>query len=261
MSIIIFIYPLALFMAAENIETPHKVLKFECSECHNSNTWQEVKFDHAKTGFALEDRHAKVKCADCHTLEDFKLAGSDCINCHEDIHQGKLDRSCERCHTARGWTVFNRLTAHANTSFPLFGAHASLDCQACHTGEVEGEYSFLKSECIDCHQADFERAASPPHTQMDFEARCEDCHTLASWQPANFSQHESYFPIFSGHHAGVWSDCEICHSTPQNYRIFSCFGCHEHSRDRMDGAHSRVRGYTYDSNACYSCHPGGSGGG
>ncbi len=261
MNILLLVFPLVLALGGEKIETPHKVLRFECNDCHSSTTWREVKFDHAKTDFALEDRHTKVKCVQCHSLEDFRVAGSDCVSCHDDIHQGKLAHTCEQCHSARGWSVFNTLKVHANTSFPLIGAHARLDCRACHISEIEGEYSFLKSECIFCHKTDFEQAQSPPHTQMGLGTRCEDCHFMVSWQPANFSGHDSFFPIFSGRHAGVWTSCEICHASSQDYTIFDCFNCHEHSKVRMDGAHSDIRNYVYESGACYSCHPGGSAGG
>lgn len=247
-----------IFLIAQNIETPHKVLKFECSTCHNSTTWREVKFDHSKTSFTLESRHKHVKCMSCHSLEDFKLSSNDCISCHEDIHQGKLSPSCERCHTPSGWMVFNSQKVHAGTSFPLIGVHASLDCKACHTSEIEGEYSSLKSECFSCHNTDFQQASAPSHTQMGFGTNCEECHFLASWHPADFLQHDLFFPIFSGRHQGVWNSCAICHSNPQNYRVFSCFNCHEHSQSRMDGTHSDVRAYSYDSNACFTCHPSGN---
>jgi hypothetical protein len=46
---------------------------------------------------------------------------------------------------------------------------------------------------------------------------------------------------------------------PGNFKHFNCLGCHEHSMSRMNGAHDDVRGYVYDSNACYNCHPTGVG--
>jgi hypothetical protein len=254
-----YLVPL-LILIGQNAETPHKVLRFECSECHITSDWQEVKFDHDQTGFELKGQHENIKCDACHSLAEFKLTGSDCASCHPDVHQGKLSYSCDRCHTFQNWTMLDPLTAHAGTSFPLIGAHANLDCQSCHVSEIEGEYSFLKSECVFCHQADFERAANPSHAEMGFGTRCEECHILTDWEPANFSKHDAYFPIFSGRHAGVWSSCDICHADPQNYGMFTCFECHEHSQSRMDSRHRDVRGYSYVSEACYSCHPNGSGG-
>ncbi|MFI4929206.1 MAG: cytochrome c3 family protein, partial [Burkholderiales bacterium] len=39
----------------------------KCADCHTENDWKEkAKFDHDKTRFALKDKHASAKCADCH---------------------------------------------------------------------------------------------------------------------------------------------------------------------------------------------------
>jgi hypothetical protein len=49
-----------------------------------------------------------------------------------------------------------------------------------------------------------------------------------------------------------------CHINSGNYSSFSCINCHEHSnRGEVDDDHSEVSGYSYESNACYSCHPTG----
>jgi len=44
---------------------------------------------------------------------------------------------------------------------------------------------------------------------------------------------------------------------PSNYSVFDCTGCHEHRRSAMDSEHHDVPGYTYESHACYTCHPTG----
>jgi hypothetical protein len=239
-------------------ENPHKVLKLDCQTCHNSNSWHEISYDHAKTGFSLDGQHANLTCTDCHSIEDFSAIDSQCISCHIDIHQGKLAHSCDNCHITQAWTVMNVTTAHANTTFPLVGKHASLDCRACHISDILGEFSFLRSDCISCHQADFNAAQNPSHSNLGFGTRCEDCHTLVSWQPADYSKHESFFPIYSGAHQGRWGGCLDCHTSEGNYSVFSCFECHEHNQELMDSRHKDVRGYVYDSNACYHCHPSGS---
>ncbi|RMF57129.1 MAG: hypothetical protein D6748_11805, partial [Calditrichaeota bacterium] len=88
--------------------------------------------------------------------------------------------------------------------------------------------------------------------------RCEDCHNMTAWRPANFSGHDNYFPIYSGAHGGKWDTCMDCHTSPGSFQVFSCFeGCHEHNKNRMDDKHREVSGYVYESNACYSCHPSG----
>jgi len=249
---------LTLFGVSYAQRSPHSdQMRFNCEECHVSTNWKDIRFDHQVTGFLLDGKHAKAKCTGCHALEDFGHVSSDCISCHTDVHQGKLAISCGRCHTPRGWAVFNSLSAHAGTSFPLIGPHAKLDCRACHISDIEGEFSFLKSECYSCHAGDFEHAANPSHSLMGFGTRCEECHFPVSWQPANFARHSGFFPISTGAHAGAWSSCRDCHPNQQDHRVFSCLGCHEHEQSRMNDKHSEVGGYVYDSNACYTCHPRG----
>ncbi len=242
-------------------KSPHsEEMRRECDQCHQSTNWKDIRFDHLSTKFPLEGRHAKARCIGCHALEDFRRVSADCITCHTDVHQGKLGASCGRCHTPRGWAVFNTLNAHAGTSFPLIGPHARLDCKACHTSEIEGEFSFMKSECYSCHEADFGQATNPSHSEMGFGTRCEECHFPVSWQPANFARHSAFFPISTGRHAGVWHTCADCHPNSADHGDFNCLGCHEHEQGRMNAKHDEVRGYAYDSNACYTCHPRGEGG-
>ena len=44
---------------------------------------------------------------------------------------------------------------------------------------------------------------------------------------------------------------------PASFEVFTCLTCHEHRRSEMDDEHDEVRGYVYESTACYSCHPDG----
>jgi len=242
-------------------ESPHKVIKLECSTCHNLNEWRTIRFDHRTTGFPLTGVHKNVACANCHKPENFWDVEKACISCHLDIHQSKLGNWCQQCHTPRSWTIIDATKAHANTTFPLLGVHARLDCNACHYSEIEGQYSPLESTCYFCHEKDYRTTTAPNHQEAEFSKNCVACHNFYGWQPASFKDHEGFFPIFSGAHAGVWNTCRTCHSDPADYAIFSCFeGCHEHNRSSMDNRHREVRGYQYDSNACYNCHPAGRGG-
>jgi hypothetical protein len=73
-----------------------------------------------------------------------------------------------------------------------------------------------------------------------------------SWDQGNFDH--VWFPIESGAHKNF--DCSECHTTTGNYAIFSCTtSCHPRSDTNED--HDEVSGYTYNSAACYSCHPDG----
>jgi hypothetical protein len=74
---------LSMFLISQNVETPHKVLKFECKERHNSTSWREVNFDYPKMIFAIEDEQTRVKCAGWHTPGHFKIFDRNvCHSCN-----------------------------------------------------------------------------------------------------------------------------------------------------------------------------------
>jgi hypothetical protein len=232
----------------------------DCRDCHNPDNWKMIRFNHSTTSFPLEGNHRDILCIQCHNIENFQDIGSSCRNCHTDVHQGRLGPWCQACHTPQSWTVIDYARAHANTTFPLLGVHARLDCGSCHYSEIEGEFSPLQSDCYSCHKEEYNSVQVPNHVEAGFSKVCETCHSFYAWQPAEFAEHDPLFPIFRGSHSGVWNQCSDCHISPGNYAIFSCLTCHEHSRDRMDREHREVSGYVYDSQYCYTCHPTGTGG-
>ena len=67
----------------------------------------------------------------------------------------------------------------------------------------------------------------------------------------------NYFPIYSGSHRGEWEGCIECHTQQENYTVFSCIDCHEHNKSDMDKEHREENGYSYNSMACFICHPDG----
>lgn len=239
-------------------DMPHEQMDMDCQTCHNAQDWLQINFDHSKTDFPLTGKHRGLNCNICHDIKNFNNQRSDCMACHTDIHQARLGPWCESCHTPVSWTVIDPSVAHANTTFPLLGKHARLDCGACHYSDIEGEFSPLKSECYICHIQDYNSVQSPNHQSSGFPKTCEICHSFYGWKPAQFTEHDGIFPIFSGTHSGEWNECSDCHVSPGNFQIFSCLNCHEHRKDRMDNEHREVNGYIYESNACYNCHPTGS---
>ena len=260
-TMITFILLLLVFETAKlcGQDMPHIEMTMECSVCHNPDNWKQIQFDHRTTSFPLQARHEDVKCQFCHTLQDFMRVSTACGTCHIDVHQGRLGPWCGSCHTPLGWQVIDHNLAHANTTFPLLGVHARLDCGACHFSEIEGEFSPLQSGCYSCHRSDYQSVESPDHEAAGFGFQCETCHNFFAWKPVQFIQHDGIFPIFSGSHSGVWDECRDCHISPGNFKIFSCLNCHEHERGRMDQKHQDVPGYVYESQACYNCHPTGIG--
>ena len=239
-------------------QSPHKGMKMPCQECHTSVNWKIIEFDHKKIGYRLTGKHESVSCQDCHSIVDFRNTPRQCAGCHLDVHQGRLGKSCGQCHTTNDFSHPNAESAHANTSFPLLGRHANLDCYACHYSTVEGEFLPLQSECFSCHEPQYRGASSLDHLANGFSKRCEDCHGFYSWQPAEFAQHDRVFPIFNGEHAGEWNTCRDCHFSSGDFSQFSCLNCHEHNKNEMDHEHREVAAYMYESHACLSCHPTGS---
>ena len=109
-----------------------------------------------------------------------------------------------------------------------------------------------------CHLADYQATSNPNHLSSGFGTDCQSCHGTNGWLGASFNHDALYFPIYSGPHQGVWrGDCTTCHVQPANYNLFECILCHDHAQSRMDPRHTNVSGYSFNSQACYSCHPRG----
>ena len=75
---------------------PHGDLEIDCSVCHTATSWRvDTKiegFDHAETAhYPLTLAHSTVPCRSCHTDLVFENAGTNCADCHDDVHNG--DRS------------------------------------------------------------------------------------------------------------------------------------------------------------------------
>jgi hypothetical protein len=163
---------------------------------------------------------------------------------------------CNDCHTvfSKEWkgTGFN------HNFFPLTQGHALINCDQCHTS---GSPSKISSECISCHQADYNATTNPAHPALNFSENCTECHTtIPGWKPASFRQHDALsFPIYSGRHQGEWASCTDCHTNTANYKVFSCIDCHAHNKIDMDNKHQGETGYSYNSVSCLNCHPRGSG--
>jgi hypothetical protein len=141
-----------------------------------------------------------------------------------------------------------------NNYYVLAGAHVGLDCVQCHNGN----YNNTPNTCAGCHISDYNAATDPNHLAAQFPTNCASCHSQNAWVPSTFDHDNMYFPIFSGKHDNEWNLCSECHTNASNYNIFNCLLCHEHNNPvEMAGHHNGVSGYSYNSNACYSCHPNG----
>ncbi len=235
----------------------------DCATCHSQNAWQPASFDHNSTNFPLTGAHSAVDCQSCHA-DGYSGTSTLCKDCHSaDFSQTSnpshtalaLSDDCASCHTTQpGWSPA-AFPVHDNY-YVLAGAHLLIanDCATCHNGD----YNNTPNTCAGCHLDEYNNTNDPPHQASNFPTDCAACHGENAWQPATFDHDNFYFPIYSGKHKDEWNNCSDCHTNGNNYAIFSCIDCHEHSnRNEVDEDHKEVNGYQYLSTACLSCHPTG----
>lgn len=233
---------------------PHGEMKLDCRLCHSDQGGAVeagiVPFDHAATGFALEGQHALVACRDCHKQPRFSHIGVRCADCHLDAHKNRLGPDCEQCHTPAGWIERTQAQrAHDTTRLPLVGAHARVDCDACHVGAQSGEYLGTPADCFACHAPDYEATREPDHRAAGFGTDCDRCHGVfsAAWGGGDFI-HAASFPLTGAHATAA---CASCHETTFAGTPTDCFACHQPDYDgTADPPHATAGLGT----ACASCH-------
>ena len=207
----------------------------DCAACHAATAWTDVSFDHgARSGFKLTGRHKQLACQSCHAAGVAAAVPRTCVGCHkaDDRHAGKLGTSCADCHQTTHWsdTGFDHAAA---THFALRGAHAQLECAACH---VHGVDAPLGRDCASCH------AERDPH-KGQLGARCDGCHADVAWRESiRFDHGLATFPLL-GKHAAL--DCKTCHASLAFHDAGgACADCHA-----KDDPHAGRF-----SSACATCH-------
>lgn len=139
-----------------------------CTVCHQTDSWQNIQFDHSKTGYQLKGAHSKQACMNCHGLttnetghpyKHFNYKKSNCTDCHNNVHGNQFEingiTNCVSCHGFENWKAifFN----HDSTAFKLEGKHKEVSCGKCHRETlVENkkiiQFKIEKFECVDCHR-------------------------------------------------------------------------------------------------------------
>jgi hypothetical protein len=253
------------YQSAKNPDHVAGNYPLECQNCHAATSWNGARFNHDATAFPLTGAHRTTACASCHGDGVYAGKSTACITCHTTDYNtaqpphaaaGFAAAACASCHNT---TSFTTAFDHNTTSFPLTGAHQSVACAGCHG---DGVYAGKSTACQSCHMTDF-TGATPNHGAAGFSAAaCASCHNTTQWPGATFAAHDpQYFRIYSGRHNGRWADCSTCHTSPANFAVFTCLSCHPHdNKAQTDSSHSGRSGYSYDSAACYRCHPRGSSG-
>ncbi len=243
--------------------------EFACSDCHSTDAWRPMSksalFDHSRDGgFQLIAAHEVIQCASCHVNLNFEPptdAIRECLDCHTDVHSGKLLGTCDSCHNSQSFREVDGFTIHLQTDFPLIGAHEVAACESCHRDDVGGAFFGDESACITCHEADYLSTSVIDHQKADFSTQCEDCHTQHIWPDAIFPEHDILANGFQLIGAHEFAGCESCHVQPSFELVFAaldqndCYACHAadyedehrnsgfptncaecHSQDDWDGA-------------------------
>jgi len=245
---------------------PHAAAGYgtDCTTCHTgTTTWQGAVFDHNTTQFPLTGAHLAVACSACHGDGVFKGKPTTCVSCHQPDYNATatpphvaagFNTTCNTCHSSTTW--LSSSWTHDATGWSLTGVHTSTPCASCHG---DGVYHGKSTLCATCHTPEYNSTTNPIHSAAHFPTTCESCHTTSTWLGATFNHDASYFPIYSGSHKNRWTTCADCHTAPTDFAVFTCTTtCH--AQATTDSHHRGNSQYRYQSSACYSCHPRGSGG-
>ena len=240
--------------AAQGIANPHGEIAIDCETCHDEGSWRIPErpdgFDHAETSYPLLGGHAGALCRDCHGARVFAHVGIRCADCHVDPHAGELGLDCEHCHDPTGWIEpHGRRARHAETAFPLTGAHAWVDCESCHDDPVSAGYVGTPTDCYACHEADYLATRAPDPAATAYSLDCAPCHgtSAASWGAADIA-HSAAFPLTGGHAA---LDCLTCHQDGYASTPTDCYACHADVYDGTTDPSHLDTGFPLD---CAACH-------
>lgn len=263
-----------------------------CLDCHREHRGENAslvdwggareRFDHKRTGYPLVDKHAALKCEQCHQarrVADAELRKSfagnrrgthlglttRCTACHFDEHRGQLGADCDRCHDPKGFKPAPRFR-HAE-KFALTGGHAQVECSKCHGRESTAaadaaafpapvdasgfvRYRLPQARrCVDCHR--------DLHAGK-FGRSCERCHSTASWTETRAAKvspsfHDrSRFPLIGKHRSVACASCHPAKRTgkgmqTKGFAFARCTDCH---RDAHFGQLAKVDGAV----PCQRCH-------
>jgi hypothetical protein len=213
----------------------------DCRVCHTQSSWKPPTYTvgmHAKTAFALTGAHLGIACTQCHKVPEpdrskaaatscprtFAGVASKCSACHKDVHAGKFDgtgrpavvagqRDCARCHGTDSFRALQSKTFDHPlwTGYALNGAHAKLECAACHGRSVvpnaQGRSLGLAAgtRCQSCHADPHVGQFGPTAT-----VNCAQCHKEEpTFRDIVFDhQKDSRFPLDEVH---VKVACAKCH--------------------------------------------------
>jgi hypothetical protein len=254
-----------------------------CLACHDGRD-RMANFDHARTNFPLDGRHANLNCTACHASQgavqawqNFASLPTGCAGCHAEpeLHRGLFNQDCAECHTPQDWHKVNwqgqPFEHFSNTGFSL--ARHTLDysgqpmrCTSCHTSSLE---QLQAAACLDCH--DQHDPVFMQSHQEQFGRDCLGCHDGVD-RMANFD-HASVFLLDGAHIAlqcrdchsddfiGTSSACVSCHAEPEIHAGFFGLECQNcHTTQAWSPALLKSHAFPLDHGSaaplsCQTCHP------
>lgn len=229
----------------------------KCNNCHNEEKFKPaVLFEHNKTKFILTGKHLNVDCNKCHEkaqrngkdFQKFKgLNYENCTPCHKDIHQGKFDKNCQKCHSAKSFNDVNTsLFEHSKTNFKLIGLHQKVDCKECH--KINFKVKLNYSRCLDCHK-DYHNGE---FTFNNLTKDCQACHNEFGYSPSLFAieNHNKIKYKLAGSHLSV--PCISCHYKNKIWSFKKigdrCIDCHSNIHK------NEISEKFLEKNNCEGCH-------
>jgi hypothetical protein len=235
----------------------------DCASCHDETSFRPLEqiAKHNQTRFPLVGVHAATACFACHPnaqVGQFAPTDAECVSCHardlahatnpDHAANGWIDR-CDRCHIPTSWTGagFNHF------AWPLTGKHKTTACTQCHLG---GVFTGAPTQCVGCHQSDYDNTTNPNHAALNISTNCAHCHNTSSWLGANFD------------HTGISSGCVNCHLADYNATNnpnhasagfgLNCEQCH----DTVNWHHGTfnhpqfpITSGKHAGTSCNQCHP------
>jgi hypothetical protein len=245
----------------ETTRSPHgPSLAIPCENCHTAAGWRPIRavpeFDHNKTKYPLRGMHEKVQCTQCHVKPVFTDVGKNCADCHADIHSRQMGSDCARCHTVQGWNLAPQQVKEHQNRFPLFGAHAAVECEACHKSAAVGVFIGLSTECISCHLQDYRNTTNPNHVAAKFSPKCDQCHSFDSWLGAKFDHSTTGFLLTNGHANLPCASCHINNNYNLQIAPTDCgnAGCHLTTWQQTNNPPHPKAGPTFAAANCSNCH-------
>lgn len=250
--------------------------------------WLAASFPHVMLNpgkLVAGHQDLKNKCESCHK-PFWGISSEKCISCHKPSEIGKdsikgnnasaffhgslSTKECTSCHTDH--KGINPTVSLSKFNHNLLSATDQTTCNSCHSRPLDNLHKQLSSSCNNCHNTDGWKSSiifnhnmiqgvgksncischdKPKDNFHDsFDNNCLKCHGTEKWFPSTFD-HSIYFRLDRNHNA----KCNTCHSD-NNFSIYTCYGCHEHSERKLRAEHNEEGIYNFSN--CISCHRSGN---